>query len=63
MKPSEAQNSTGKNQAKSFQDAFAEMTRLNKSGTNVFVMKKINHSKFQVVQRPKLTLEGRAAAP
>jgi hypothetical protein len=62
MKPTEPKKSTGDNKAKSYKDAFAEMTRLNKSGTTVFVMKKINHSKFKVVQRPKLTLEGRATA-
>jgi len=62
MKPSESKNSRAGNGSKSYKDAFAEMTRLNKSGTAVYIMKKINHSNFKVVQRPKLTLEGRASA-
>ena len=55
-------NETAKNDTMNYAEAFAEMTRLNKQGGKVYILKKINHSVFKVVPRPQLSLKKAPAA-
>jgi hypothetical protein len=55
-------NETAKPDNLNYAQAFAEMTRLNKQGDQVHVLKKINHSSFKVIPRPKLNLKKAPAA-
>lgn len=60
--PALKNSNTSKSETLNYAEAFAEMTRLNKQGDKVYVLKKINHSAFKVVPRPQLSLKKASAA-
>ncbi len=61
-KTSRKNDETSKKETMNYAEAFAEMTRLNKQGGKVYILKKINHSNFKVVPRPQLSLKKAPAA-
>ena len=60
--PARKNSKDKKNDTMNYAEAFAEMTRLNKEGDKVYVLKKINHSAFKVIPRPQLSLKKVSAA-